>query len=99
MRKALAKLWRGAAARPDRTAVLLGALLWLAGAALPRPELPRFVHEDVRIRPHEARYTLAMSIVRPRGDGPFGAIILNHGAAGNAAAREAESAALFLHTA
>ena len=42
---------------------------------------------------------LAVTVLRPRGSGPFGAMILNHGAAATAAARSLESPALFMHTA
>jgi dienelactone hydrolase len=99
MGKSLLKLWRIAAAHADRAGVVVAAALWLAGALIPQPEPSRFIQQDVRIRSPDARYTLAVSILRPRGDGPFGAIILNHGVPATAAAREAESPALFLHTA
>ena len=99
MRQTVLKVWQRAAARADRAVLALAGVLWLAGALMPQPAALRFVHEDVRIRPHEARYTLAMSILRPRGEGPFGAIILNHGVPATAAARGAESPELLLHTA
>src|SRR5687767_12846122 len=99
MQQALLKEWRRAAARADRTVLVLAGALWLAGALMAQPQPSRFVQEDVRIRPPEARYTLAVSILRPRGEGPFGAIILNHGVPATAAARGAESPELFLHTA
>jgi dienelactone hydrolase len=99
MRKALSKAWHAAAARPDRTILVLAGALWLAGLLVPQPQPSRFVQEDVRIRPPGARYTLAVTILRPRGAGPFNAIILNHGVPATAAAREAESPALFIHTA
>ena len=85
--------------RADLAAVLIAAGLWGAGALVPRAEAPAFVQQDVRIRPHDASYTLAVSILRPQGPGPFGAIILNHGVPATAQAREAESPALFVHTA
>jgi dienelactone hydrolase len=81
-----------------RVLVLAGAL-WLAASLMPQPEPARFVQQDVRILARDARYTLAVSILRPRGEGPFGAIILNHGVPATAAARGAESPVLFLHTA
>lgn len=99
MRQTVLKVWQRALARADRAVLALAGVLWLAGALMPQPAALRFVHEDVRIRPHEARYTLAMSILRPRGEGPFGAIILNHGVPATAAARGAESPELLLHTA
>ena len=58
-----------------------------------------FVQEDVRILAGDGRYSLAVHILRPRGKGPFGAVILNHGAPLDAAARQEESAELLLHTA
>jgi dienelactone hydrolase len=91
----LRKAWH----RVDLTLLVLAGALWLAGAALPQPDAARFVREDVRIAAPEGRYTLAVTILRPRGDGPFGAIILNHGVPATAAARGTESPALFLHTA
>src|ERR687896_686106 len=78
---------------------VLLALLWGAGGAFEPREPPRFVQEDVRIRTAREPYSLAVSILRPRGDGPFGAVILNHGVAATAQGRRAESAALFMHTA
>jgi dienelactone hydrolase len=99
MKHAFLRGWRAALARADRSVLALAGVLWFAGALVPQPEASRFVREEVRILPAEARYTLAVTILRPRGDGPFGAIILNHGAPGTAAARGAESPALFLHTA
>jgi hypothetical protein len=79
-------------------ALVLAALLCAAGTFEPR-SAPRFIQEEVRVRPPGARYTLAVSIVRPRGEGPFGAIILNHGTGPTTQARRAESTALFVHTA
>jgi dienelactone hydrolase len=78
--------------------LVLAAVLWAAGAFEQR-EPPRFVQEDVRIRPPGERYTLAVSILRPRGEGRFGAVILNHGVAPTAQGRRAESPALLIHTA
>ena len=40
-----------------------------------------------------------MTVLRPRGDGPFGAVILNHGVGLGESARSLESPALLLHTA
>ena len=86
------------AARRVLSRLVLCALLGAAGAFDER-EPSRFVQEEVRIRAAGERYTIAVSIVRPRGDGPFGAVILNHGVAPTAQGRRAESPALFLHTA
>jgi dienelactone hydrolase len=54
------------------------------------------VEEHVRIPAAGARYTIAATIVRPQGPGPFGAIVLNHGVALTARARERESAELLM---
>jgi dienelactone hydrolase len=68
---------------------------WLIGPAAPG----RFVQEDVRVPAHSGRTTLALTILRPRGAGPFGAVVLNHGVPFTERARDIESPALLLHTA
>ena len=77
---------------------LLALALWMAGWLVERPAA-RFVHEDVRIGAPGGRGTLAIAVLRPRGEGPFGAIILNHGTAATARERGRESPALLVHTA
>jgi len=59
----------------------------------------RLVDEDVRIPVSKANYNIAAKILRPEGPGPYGAIILNHGAAVSAEERRSESPDLLLHTA
>jgi dienelactone hydrolase len=81
-----------------RLVAALAALAWCAGA-LTDPPQSRFAREDVRIPAQGGRMTLAVTILRPRGDGPFGAVILNHGAPFGELARSRESSALLLHTA
>jgi dienelactone hydrolase len=54
------------------------------------------VEESVRIPGPGRRYTIATTILRPAGRGPFGAIVLNHGVALTAEARQRESAALLM---
>ena len=54
------------------------------------------VEESVRIPGPGRRYTIATTILRPEGRGPFGAIVLNHGVALTAEARQRESAALLM---
>jgi dienelactone hydrolase len=89
------------AVRPD---LLLLAVLLLAFAidALlgihARPVSP-FMREDVRIPGPSGRHALAMTILRPRGEGPYGAVVLNHGVGFSARARERESPELLLHAA
>ena len=40
----------------------------------------RLVEEDVRIPAPNANYTIFAKVLKPEGAGPFGAIVLNHGA-------------------
>jgi len=47
--------------------------------------------EDVRIPVGSAGYTISARIVRPEGEGRFGAVVLNHGVAGTRAERLKES--------
>jgi dienelactone hydrolase len=82
-----------------RVLTLLAAACWCAGWLIEAPAPGRFVQHDVRIPAHSGRTTLAVTILRPRGDGPFGAVILNHGVPLGAYARSLESPAMLLHTA
>src|SRR6267142_6358697 len=50
------------------------------------------IQEGVRI-PAPGGYTIAATILRPEGAGPFGAVILNHGVPGSEKERLTESAA------
>lgn len=76
----------------------LAAILWCAGWLVQKPAA-RFVQEHVRISARHDRATLAIAILRPRGDGPFGAVILNHGVALTERGRRLESTAPLLETA
>jgi dienelactone hydrolase len=82
-----------------RTALLGAAalVLWPMGD-VPEPDV-LLVEEDVRIFGPARRYTIATKILRPRGAGPFGAIVLNHGVPVSAAARRLESPELLIATA
>jgi dienelactone hydrolase len=60
---------------------------------------PRLVHEEVRIPAANGRYSVAATILRPQGDGPFGAVILNHGTPGSASGRARESSELLMSSA
>ena len=60
---------------------------------------PRLVEEDVRIPASNGNYTIAAKIVRPEGAGPYGAIVLNHGAPVSAEERRLESPDLLVNTA
>jgi dienelactone hydrolase len=54
------------------------------------------VKEHIRIPAAGGRYTIATTILRPQGRGPFGVIVLNHGVPLTAEARRRESAALLM---
>ena len=47
---------------------------------------PRLIEEKVKILADGGRYTIAATVLRPEGPGPFGAVVLNHGV--SASARE-----------
>mgnify|MGYP001255516499 CR=1 FL=1 len=57
------------------------------------------IAEDVRIPVSSRNYSIAAKVLRPEGAGPYGAIVLNHGAAVSAEERRTESPELLLHTA
>jgi dienelactone hydrolase len=57
------------------------------------------IEEDVRIPASDGNYTIAAKILRPDGPGPYGAIVLNHGAPVSADERRNESPDFLLHTA
>ena len=59
---------------------------------------PRLVEENVRI-PTASGGSLAATILRPDGDGPYGAVILNHGVSASARERARESADLLINSA
>ena len=58
---------------------------------------PRLVQEDVRIP--AGKYSIAATILRPQGPGPFGVVVLNHGTPGSASGRARESAELLINSA
>ena len=58
---------------------------------------PRLVQEDVRIP--AGRYSIAATILRPEGPGPYGAVVLNHGTPGSASGRARETADLLINSA
>jgi len=65
--------------------VLVAFLSWAVGnAAYAQDETAQFgvrlVEEDVRIPARNGNYTIAAKVLRPEGKGPYGAIVLNHGA-------------------
>jgi dienelactone hydrolase len=59
----------------------------------------RLVEEEVRVPVSAGNYTIAAKILRPEGQGPYGAIVLNHGAPVSPEERRIESPDLLLHTA
>jgi dienelactone hydrolase len=54
---------------------------------------PKLIQEEVRIPVPGNGYSVAATILRPEGPGPFGAVVLNHGVPGSARERRKESAA------
>jgi len=103
--KAFLKRLRSGAWRIGAAGLVL-ALLWTAfGALLLAPAhtdsayLGDNIRDDIRIPAADGHYSLALTILRPRGDGPFGAIVLNHGVGGGERERFLESPALFIQAA
>ena len=81
---------------------LVAMLCWAIGnLAYAQQEFAavRLIDEDVRIPASNGNYSIAAKILRPDGVGPYGAIVLNHGAAVSAEERRTESPDLLLHTA
>src|SRR5437588_153037 len=86
-------------------AVLLAATLVAglgAGAAQAQEDHsyygPRLIEERVRIAAASGR-TIAATILRAEGQGPFGAVILNHGVSASARERARESSDLLMNAA
>ena len=87
-----------------RTAALAAALVaGLVSAAAQAQEEhsyygPRLVEEKVRIATASGR-SIAATILRPDAQGPFGAVILNHGVSASARERARESSDLMINAA
>ena len=102
---ALSRRLRTAARRTGWAGLALALVLALLCAALggmvlaPARNDSPYVRDDVRIPVADGHYSLALTILRPRGDGPFGVIILNHGVGEGARERFLESPALFVQAA
>lgn len=84
--------------------VLVALLSWAIGnVAYAQGEDAQFgvrlVEEDVRIPARTGSYTIAARILRPAGSGPYGAIVLNHGAPVSVEERRHESPDLLQPTA
>jgi len=97
-------LWhrlRTAARRTGWAGLVLVLLCAALGslALAPTHDASPYVREDVRIPVADGHYSLALTILRPRGDGPFGAIVLNHGVGEGARDRFLESPTLFIQAA
>jgi dienelactone hydrolase len=72
----------------------------LGGLVLvPAQNASPYVRDDIRIPVADGHYSLALTIIRPRGDGPFGAVILNHGVGQGARERFLESPTLLIQAA
>jgi dienelactone hydrolase len=59
---------------------------------------PRLLEERVRIAAPNNR-TIAATVLRPEGQGPFGAVVLNHGVSASARERARESSDLLINAA
>ena len=59
---------------------------------------PRLIEERVRIAAPNNR-TIAATVLRPEGQGPFGAVVLNHGVSASARERARESSDLLINAA
>lgn len=57
---------------------------------------PRLIEEQVKIPAGEGRYVIAATVLRPEGEGPFGAVVLNHGVSASARERAKESSDLLI---
>jgi dienelactone hydrolase len=80
--------------------LLVWMCLWVASVAFAEEMLgPRLVQEEVRIPAANGRYSIAATILRPEGAGPYGAVVLNHGTPGSASGRAKESADLLIQSA
>jgi dienelactone hydrolase len=77
-------------------AVVVAVLLGCAALVPPAPASP-YVVEHFRVP--AAGYRLAMTVVRPRGNGPFGVVVLNHGVGPTDEDRRRESPALLMSSA
>ena len=86
-----------------RALLLAGALVASLGSVAAQAQEssyygPRLVEERVRI-PAQNGTTIAATILRPEAQGPFGAIILNHGVSASARERARESSDLLINSA
>jgi len=75
--------------------------LALSGAAFAEEGAfaPRLEQEEIRIPALGGGYSLAATVLRPPGHGPYGAVVLNHGTPGSASGRARESSDLLLNAA
>ena len=81
--------------------LLVCLCLCIAGTAIAQDSVlgPRLIQEDVRIPAQGGKYSLAATILRPEGPGPYGAIVLNHGTPGSSTGRARESSELLIQSA
>jgi len=80
-------------------ALVLCLCTWASSLAAANPDStylgPRLVSEQVRIPVEGAGRTVAATILRPEGPGPYGVVVLNHGVPGSGAERLAATASDF----
>ena len=83
-------------------AVALACWLTISSLALAQEDHsyygPRLIEEKVRIPASNGR-TLAATVLRPEGNGPYGAVVLNHGVSASARERARESSDLLINAA
>jgi dienelactone hydrolase len=60
---------------------------------------PRLMQEEVRIPVPGGQYSIAATILRPEGEGPYGGVVLNHGTPGSAGGRARESSEMLINSA
>jgi dienelactone hydrolase len=87
--------------RPGRVGLILLASIVAIGAALAFwvDPAPRSALVLERFRVPVDGYSLAVTVVRPRGKGPYGVVVLNHGVGPDAEARRRESPELLMQSA
>jgi len=85
--------------RPPISSSIIPSVSSSAVAALPARDPaeppyygPRLVRHEVRIPAADGSYSIAATILRPEGPGPFGVVVLNHGVPGGAQERRNTSA-------
>src|SRR6267142_528392 len=90
----------GGQGRIARALAIIAALIATAAHAQEEHSYygPRLIEEKIRI-PTQSGRTIAATILRPDAQGPFGAVVLNHGVSASARERARESSDLLINAA